>query len=171
MARRARHAGPWQLQAADAFLPIWFLVAAWALMPWFTQLIAWFVTRSPRPPLPGLSFASFTPGALPYLVGATLLLVGLWVLAIRVALLRQAAGKRLDELLALTPAEFEAWVGARFRDQGYMVRRTGATGDHGMDLLATRGTERVVIQCKRYQGSVGEPVEPPAEDTLLTRRV
>ena len=71
---------------------------------------------------------------------------------------RRAARLRLAELLALSPEAFEAWVADCFRERGYAVRRTGATGDHGIDVLATRRGETIVIQCKRYRDrTVGEP--------------
>lgn len=75
---------------------------------------------------------------------------------------------RFETLLALSPADFERWVGQRFEDRGYRVRRTGthgSGGDHGIDLqLLKRGAdgavlERAVVQCKNWRTwSVGEPV-------------
>jgi len=39
------------------------------------------------------------------------------------------------------------------------VHTTAGSADHGVDLLATRAGEKVVVQCKRYRDrSVGEPV-------------
>ena len=65
----------------------------------------------------------------------------------------------LRELKALSPTQFEAWVAARFAERGYQVRLTGMPGDHGVDLLAVRGKEVAVIQCKHYRRrTVGEPV-------------
>src|SRR5687768_13274682 len=73
----------------------------------------------------------------------------------------------LETLKALSPADFERWVGQRFEERGYRVRRTGthgAGGDHGIDLqLLKRGAggavlERAVVQCKKWRTwSVGEP--------------
>ncbi|MBV9172615.1 MAG: restriction endonuclease [Chloroflexi bacterium] len=51
----------------------------------------------------------------------------------------------------MAPVEFEDWVGARFEDLGYRVKSTALSGDHGVDLVATRDGEKVVIQCKRYR--------------------
>jgi hypothetical protein len=82
-----------------------------------------------------------------------------WWWALRVQRGQNAAGKRLEELQALSPDAFEEWVAARFREQGYAVEIVGAQGDHGIDLLVTRPGERAVVQCKNYRASsVGEPV-------------
>ena len=51
---------------------------------------------------------------------------------------QNAAGKRLDELQALTADAFEEWVAARFREQGSAVEVTGAQADHGIDLVVSR---------------------------------
>jgi restriction system protein len=67
-------------------------------------------------------------------------------------------GKNLDQLLALSPQAFEEWVAARFRDLRYTTRLTESTGDHGVDILAQKDGKRAVVQCKRYVGTVGEPV-------------
>ena len=35
------------------------------------------------------------------------------------------------------------------------MTKTAATGDQGVDLIATKNRVKVAIQCKRYSGSVG----------------
>jgi restriction system protein len=64
-----------------------------------------------------------------------------------------------QQLAALTPTEFEQWCAHRLRGLGYTVRHVGGQGDHGIDLLAEKDGERVVVQCKRFTGrrAVGEP--------------
>lgn len=65
----------------------------------------------------------------------------------------------LDDLMALSPSQFEGWVQGLFQDRGYFVHNTPTIADHGIDLwLVTPAGERVVVQCKRYGGTVGEPV-------------
>jgi restriction system protein len=65
----------------------------------------------------------------------------------------------LEILRSLSPAAFEQWIGERFRELGYSVSLTLASGDHGIDLIATREDESVVVQCKRYRATtVGEPI-------------
>jgi restriction system protein len=85
-----------------------------------------------------------------------------WWWAIRSARQRRARGKRLEELQTLSPGEFEEWVGARFREQGYSVRMTGTHGtggDHGIDLIVTKDGETAVVQCKKFrEWTVSEPV-------------
>lgn len=65
----------------------------------------------------------------------------------------------LAELQAMTPSEFEAWVQQLFRNRGYFVTNTPDTADHGIDLkVVTPEGEQGIVQCKRYDGTVGEPV-------------
>ena len=103
---------------------------------------------------PFSAFSSYRP----WFFAGTIILLGVWWWAFGVIRRSRAAGKRLDELKAMTPVEFEGWVGARFRDLGYRVKTTAVTGDHGVDLVARRDNEKVIIQCKRYRDTaVGEP--------------
>ena len=47
---------------------------------------------------------------------------------------------------------------ARFNAQGYSVRVTGLSGDHGIDLVVERMGGVAVIKCKNHgTGSEGEP--------------
>ena len=65
---------------------------------------------------------------------------------------------KIENLLALTPSEFEAFVATVFRAKGYHVEEQGRSGDHGIDLLvvAPNTGRRAVVQCKRYSKTVGE---------------
>ena len=59
---------------------------------------------------------------------------------------------RDDRLARLDPAEFEALIATHYRRQGYEVERVGHGGAHfdgGIDLKLRRGSEYVVVQCKR----------------------
>ncbi len=60
----------------------------------------------------------------------------------------------LDELVAMRPLEFEQNVSQTFQRMGYETHLTGHR-DQGVDVIATKGTERIAIQCKRYRGMVG----------------
>lgn len=65
----------------------------------------------------------------------------------------------LAQLQSMAPSEFEAWVQKLFRNRGYFVTNTPDTADHGIDLeVATPDGEHGIVQCKRYEGTVGEPV-------------
>ena len=87
------------------------------------------------------------------------LTAGAWWWAWRTIGRRQAAGKSLEELQALSPDAFEEWVAARFRERGYSTKVSGMGGDHGVDLVLEKDGETAVVQCKNYKAwSVGEPL-------------
>lgn len=76
--------------------------------------------------------------------------------------LRQKLPKELSDrvdLLQLSSREFEMMVVELYHANGHPAERTGATGDHGVDVVihANNG-EKWVAQCKRWRGTVGEPV-------------
>jgi len=62
----------------------------------------------------------------------------------------------------MDPGEFENLVALTYEKQGYTVKLTGGSHDRGIDILAERsgggGKERIAVQCKHTQGSVGRPV-------------
>jgi restriction system protein len=63
------------------------------------------------------------------------------------------------DLLELSPREFEDMVVEVYRAFGHAAKRTGTTGDHGVDVVVeTKKGEKLVVQCKRWRGNVGEPV-------------
>lgn len=51
--------------------------------------------------------------------------------------------------------EFERLVAGVFERRGYAVELTKQSADQGIDVIAKKGKLRVGIQCKRYEGSVG----------------
>jgi restriction system protein len=62
----------------------------------------------------------------------------------------------LDKVDTMTGDEFEKYVGALMKHQGYTsVRYTSASGDEGADLYAKRDGQTYVIQAKRYASAVG----------------
>ena len=63
-----------------------------------------------------------------------------------------------DELRKMGGIEFEHWVAELFKRAGFQVEVTQASGDHGVDLWATKAGVLVAVQCKRWEGSLGEPV-------------
>jgi hypothetical protein len=74
----------------------------------------------------------------------------------------------LDELYALDPIAFEHYVAALFRQKGYRVVLRGGSGDHGVDLeLLGREGRRAIVQCKRYQSTLGEDVVRDLYGTLI----
>jgi Holliday junction resolvasome RuvABC ATP-dependent DNA helicase subunit len=63
-----------------------------------------------------------------------------------------------DQIRSMEGVEFEHWVADLFRRAGFQVEITQASGDHGVDLWATKQNCLVAVQCKRWDGAVGEPV-------------
>jgi restriction system protein len=66
--------------------------------------------------------------------------------------------ERLEEIKQLDPVEFERFVGTLFERMGYDVEMTAKSGDEGVDLVLHKDSKLAVVQCKRYEGSVGQPV-------------
>lgn len=70
----------------------------------------------------------------------------------------------VEQLLELSPEEFEDVVARLYQAWGYGTRVTPSSHDHGIDVVATRSTpggglEKVGVQCKRYASTitVGRP--------------
>lgn len=77
----------------------------------------------------------------------------------------------LAQMLALDPAEFEIWIGMMFRLNGYRVRNTQYSGDHGVDIEVSKPPVSTgLVQCKRYRGTVGERVVRELYGTLIHER-
>ena len=72
--------------------------------------------------------------------------------AIRRELVRRSG---IDDVDAMSGAEFEARLAILFADLGYGVTATGARGDFGADLVLDGSGGRLVVQAKRYVGTVG----------------
>jgi len=68
------------------------------------------------------------------------------------ALYRASGQAAMD---AMTGVEFERYVAAVLRGAGYRVGFTRATGDFGVDLIATKDGVRTAVQCKRQSRTVG----------------
>jgi restriction system protein len=69
----------------------------------------------------------------------------------RDALYRASGQAAVD---AMTGVEFEEYVAAVLRGLGYRVDITKATGDFGVDLIATKNGIRTAVQCKRQARAV-----------------
>ena len=75
---------------------------------------------------------------------------------VRLSRLRGGKHRRAAQCLRLTGAEFEAYLAQVLRDNGFReIELTRASGDQGVDILATRNGKRYAIQCKNYDGAVG----------------
>lgn len=51
--------------------------------------------------------------------------------------------------------EFEEYLRVLFRERGYQVQLTPATGDFGADLILSVKNKKIVVQAKRYKKNVG----------------
>jgi restriction system protein len=60
-----------------------------------------------------------------------------------------------DAIDRMSGEEFEEFMAEFFRRQGYSVRRTGASGDQGIDLLLDANGRTVAVQLKRWARPVG----------------
>ncbi|MBU8908138.1 restriction endonuclease [Desertibacillus haloalkaliphilus] len=47
--------------------------------------------------------------------------------------------------------QFEEFLGAHFRDDGYHVKFTPKSRDYGADLIIKKRNEKIVVQAKRYK--------------------
>ena len=65
--------------------------------------------------------------------------------------------KALDSLRDLKPEEFQRLMWAAYRKARYEVQETSFTKDGGVDGFLVKGSRRLLLQCKRYKGDVGEP--------------
>ena len=55
----------------------------------------------------------------------------------------------------LEPIQFEHYCAEILRANGWDARVTQASGDQGVDVIATRGNVKAVLQCKKYSQPVG----------------
>jgi restriction system protein len=75
------------------------------------------------------------------------------------------------DLYKLSPGDFEKYVARLFRCKGYRVRVRGRSGDDGVDLEVVQpGGKRAVVQCKRYQHTVGPDIVRELYGTLIHER-
>lgn len=66
--------------------------------------------------------------------------------------LQPVENRRYDRLSQISPSAFEQLIADHYRTLGYSVERVGHGGTHfdgGIDLKLRRGTEFIVVQCKR----------------------
>ena len=92
--------------------------------------------------------------------GALFVLGGLVraLLAVPAWILRKLGAKRnaAQRCLKLDGPEFEAYVALILQDNGFRnVEITKGSGDQGADILADRNGKSYAIQCKNYEGAVG----------------
>jgi Holliday junction DNA helicase RuvB len=64
----------------------------------------------------------------------------------------------LKRLRAMSGAEFERFVANVFQRQGYTAEVTGASRDHGIDIMLRKRGHVVAVQCKQWDNAIGEPI-------------
>lgn len=66
-----------------------------------------------------------------------------------------------SDLRRLDADEFEWLIHELFEREGYQVTKVGSqsAGDGNIDLIMERGSERVIVQCKRWQSRYVDPAE------------
>ena len=70
---------------------------------------------------------------------------------------RKTLSQKVEELLELSPREFEQYIGELFTHLGYTVEVTQFSNDKGIDIIMTKDDVKYGVQCKRYKGTVGSP--------------
>ena len=64
----------------------------------------------------------------------------------------------IDDINNMTGEQFEKYVAEKLIEAGWLdVKTTPKSGDHGVDIFATKDGEKYVFQCKRYRQSVNTP--------------
>jgi restriction system protein len=94
--------------------------------------------------------------------------IGSLIYRIKTSRIRLKDAQTLEDLLAMPPEKFEALIAVLFKAYGHRVEVVGGNSDHGVDVaVMTDQGEKWVVQCKRYSGSVGEPVVRDLYGTML----
>ncbi|ABQ28963.1 restriction endonuclease [Acidiphilium cryptum] len=92
---------------------------------------------------------------------ALLIIVGLLVLAFQIRRRRRRAYREAmlriggSDPLSLSPVQYEHFCAFLLEHYGWKTETTRASGDFGADIIARRGGEVMVVQCKRYAQPVG----------------
>lgn len=61
----------------------------------------------------------------------------------------------LETIDAMTGTEFEKYLVVKYKEKGYKVQHMGRSGDYGADLILEKYNEKIIVQAKRYNGTVG----------------
>lgn len=81
-----------------------------------------------------------------------------WVFE-RIELVAQEASTTMDlleqDIEGLSPFEFEHYCAGIMKKEGWDALVTQASGDQGVDVIASKDNLRVVLQCKKYTSAVG----------------
>lgn len=75
-----------------------------------------------------------------------------WIKSRKTKKMRQSGIYAVDQM---SGEDFERFLGELFKKRGYKVSYTATSGDYGADLVLKDGKNIIVVQAKRYSGSVG----------------
>lgn len=78
--------------------------------------------------------------------------------------------KNLESILCMHPRQFEYFCADYWKDKGYKTKVTAYTHDGGKDVIATKGGEKYVIECKRYKGCVGREIIQKIHSAAITSK-
>jgi len=84
--------------------------------------------------------------------------------------LRIRRSEQRDTLLDLSPRDFETATARLFEKMGFEVRQTRQSSDGGWDVELVRGSERILVECKRYNPdrAVGRPALQKLHSAAIT---
>lgn len=63
--------------------------------------------------------------------------------------------KLIKSIQQFSPAEYETYCASLIARQGWSANTTATTGDQGADIIATKRSDTLVVQCKLYSTKVG----------------
>lgn len=102
----------------------------------------------------GFYFTGELRGSL-WAIVAFIAFILLWKMSKKIHRHRKLKRTRINEVDKMTGEEFEQFLAAFFKKRGYKVSLTAQSGDYGADLILKDGRETIVVQAKRYSGTVG----------------
>ncbi len=70
-------------------------------------------------------------------------------------LLKGGLNNEQKKFNSLSGTDFELLLVRLFESMGYVVEHCGKVGDQGGDLVLNKGSERILIQAKRYTNNIG----------------
>ena len=138
----------WRKNVLPGMLAFWGLLAAGRLLLIFGEpLTSYFIPE----PVNTIAFI---------LTGALLVVFSLVKKSFDRKKLHRAVNqaKQPQDILDVSPTQFEKMVAEMFNLLGHKARRVGHSGDHGIDVVVdAKNGEKWVVQCKRWRGTIGEP--------------
>lgn len=68
---------------------------------------------------------------------------------------RDLVNSNINEIDLMSGIQFEEYLSLLFKEIGYKVEHTPASGDYGADLILKKRGRKIAVQAKRYKNSVG----------------